>query len=211
GAPERSTAYAMRAAGHAARTASSAGSVRHTSPMKRGRISSTLLTATGSGDRSESMAVEYDGSMSDRRGGREGDGTRTRPGPATRAVHGPTPAPGGAMSTPIQHSSTFAFPSLEAMDEAQALGPAGAFYQRYGHPTLRACEERLAALEEAEMALLFPSGMAAISAAFMAHVKAGDHIVALAQTYGGTRVLLEWGRERLGWTFDVVDARQPGT
>jgi len=115
------------------------------------------------------------------------------------------------MSTPIQHSSTFAFPSLEAMDEAQALGPAGAFYQRHGHPTLRACEEHLAALEEAEMALLFPSGMAAISSAFLGYVKAGDHIVALAQTYGGTRVLLEWGAERLGWTFDLVDAREPRT
>jgi cystathionine gamma-synthase len=152
------------------------------------------------------MAVEYDGSMTDRRGGR----AQGR-GPSTRAVHGATDAPGGAMSTPIQHSSTFAFPSLEAMDAAQALGPAGAYYQRLGHPTLRACEERLAALEEAEMALLFPSGMAAISAAFLAHVKAGDHIVALAQTYGGTRVMLEWGAARLGWSFDLVDAREPGS
>jgi len=150
------------------------------------------------------MAVEYDASMSDRRGGRA-------KGPATRAVHGATRVPGGAMSTPIQHSSTFAFPSLEAMDAAQALGPAGAFYQRHGHPTLRACEEHLAALEEAEMALLFPSGMAAISSAFLGYVKAGDHIVALAQTYGGTRVLLEWGAERLGWTFDLADAREPRT
>jgi len=150
--------------------------------------------------------VEYDGSMTDRRGGR----AQGR-GPSTRAVHGATDAPGGAMSTPIQHSSTFAFPSLEAMDAAQALGPAGAYYQRLGHPTLRACEERLAALEEAEMALLFPSGMAAISAAFLAHVKAGDHIVALAQTYGGTRVMLEWGAARLGWSFDLVDAREPGS
>jgi cystathionine beta-lyase/cystathionine gamma-synthase len=139
------------------------------------------------------------------------DGGPRRPGPATRAVHGATPAPGGAMSTPIQHSSTFAFPSLEAMDEAQALGAAGAYYQRLGHPTLRACEERLAALEEAEMALLFPSGMAAISSAFLGHLKAGDHIVTLAQTYGGTRVLLEWGAERLGWSFDLVDAREPRT
>ena len=115
------------------------------------------------------------------------------------------------MSTPIQHSSTFAFPSLEAMEAAQALGPAGAYYQRIGHPTLRACEERLAALEEAEMGLLFPSGMAAISSAFLAHVQSGEHIVALHQTYGGTRALLEWGAERLGWTFDLVDAREPGT
>src|SRR5574341_888024 len=103
-------------------------------------------------------------------------------GPATRAVHGHAPVPGGAMSTPIVHSATFAFPSLDAMNAEQDRGPAGAFYQRHGHPTLHACEERLAALEGAEAALLFSSGMAAISSAFLAHLKAGDHVVALHQT-----------------------------
>jgi cystathionine beta-lyase/cystathionine gamma-synthase len=115
------------------------------------------------------------------------------------------------MSTPIHHSSTFAFPSLEAMNAEQDRGPAGAYYQRIGHPTLRACEEHLAALEGAGMALLFPSGMAAISSAFLAYLKAGDHVAVLQQTYGGTRVLLEWGAERLGWTFDLADAREPAT
>jgi len=148
--------------------------------------------------------------MSERRGDRDAHADGERVSPATRAVHGATPAPGGAMSTPIHHSSTFAFPSLDEMNQAQAQGPAGAYYQRLGHPTLRACEERLAALEEAETALLFPSGMAAISSAFLAHLASGDHIVALRQTYGGTRDLLEWGAERLGWTFDLVDAREPG-
>jgi len=132
-----------------------------------------------------------------------------RLGPGTRAVHGASHAPAGAMSTPIVHSSTFSFPSLDAMDAAQERGPAGAYYQRLGHPTLRACEERLAALEQAEMALLFPSGMAAISSTFLAHLEAGDHVVALHQTYGGTRALLEWGAARLGWSFDLVDAREP--
>ena len=132
-------------------------------------------------------------------------------GPGTRSVHGVRRAPGGAMSTPLVHSATFAFPSLEALEAEQARGPAGAFYQRLGHPTLRACEERLAALEEAETALLFPSGMAAISSAFLAHLKAGDHVVALHQCYGGTHALLQWGAERLGWTFDLVDAREPGS
>jgi cystathionine beta-lyase/cystathionine gamma-synthase len=130
-------------------------------------------------------------------------------GPATRAVHGDAHAPGGAMSTPIVHSATFAFPSLEAMNAEQDRGPAGAFYQRLGHPTLHACEKRLAGLEGAEAALLFSSGMAAISSTFLAHLKAGDHVVALHQTYGGTRSLLEWGAARLGWTFDLVDAREP--
>ncbi len=134
---------------------------------------------------------------------------RRPPGPSTRAVHGPAAGTRGPMSTPIVHSATFRFPDLEALNEAQAAGPAGAFYQRYGHPTLRACEERLAALERAEAALLFSSGMAAIAAAFTSHLAAGDHVVCLRQCYGGTSALLAYGAEHFGWTHDLVDAREP--
>jgi cystathionine beta-lyase/cystathionine gamma-synthase len=115
------------------------------------------------------------------------------------------------VSTPIVHSATFSFPDLDAMRAAQDAGAAGAFYQRYGHPTLRACEERLAALEGAETGLLFSSGMAAISAVFLASLEPGDHVVALHQSYGGTHALLEWGAQRFGWSVDLVDAREPGT
>ncbi len=130
-------------------------------------------------------------------------------GPRTRAIHGAGPRVHGPVSTPIVHSSTFAFPDLEAMQAAQAAGAAGAFYQRYGHPTLRACEERLATLEGAEMGLLFSSGMAAISAVFLALLASGDHVVALDQSYGGTHSLLDWGVERFGWKVTWVDAREP--
>jgi cystathionine beta-lyase/cystathionine gamma-synthase len=107
------------------------------------------------------------------------------------------------------HSSTFAFADLAAMHAEQARGPAGAFYQRYGHPTVRACEERLAAIEEAGSALLFPSGMSAISSLFLSRLAAGDHVVALHQCYGGTPALLAWGAKSLGWSYDLVDAREP--
>lgn len=132
--------------------------------------------------------------------------TRSR----TRAVHGPAETR-GSISTPVVHSATFSFPSLDAMMEAQGAGPAGSFYQRYGHPTLRACEERLAALDGTDTGLLFSSGMAAISAAFLAHLRAGDHVVALRQCYGGTTNLLAWGAEHFGWSYDLVDARHPET
>jgi cystathionine beta-lyase/cystathionine gamma-synthase len=115
------------------------------------------------------------------------------------------------MSTPIQHSSTFAFPSLEAMDAAQALGRPAPTTSASGTRRCARARSGLAALEEAEMALLFPRGWRRSRRAFLAHVKAGDHIVALAQTYGGTRVMLEWGAARLGWSFDLVDAREPGS
>src|SRR3989442_970660 len=83
------------------------------------------------------------------------------------------------ISSSIVHSSTFSFDSLEAMLAERDRGAAGAFYQRLGHPTLRACEERLAGLEGTEEALLFPSGMAAITGVLLANLRSGDHVVAL--------------------------------
>jgi cystathionine beta-lyase/cystathionine gamma-synthase len=129
----------------------------------------------------------------------------------TRAVHGGDVAHPGAVSTPIVHSATFGFPDFDALVAERDKGPAGSYYQRDGHPTLAGCEQRLAALEESEAALLFTSGMAAIACVFLSRLKAGDHVVALHQCYGGTHGLLQWGAERLGWRYDLVDAREPET
>jgi len=129
----------------------------------------------------------------------------------TRAVHGPDHPAAGPLSTPVIHSSTFSFPSLEAMNAAKHLGKAGAYYSRIGHPTLHAVERRLADLEGAEAALLFSSGVAAIAAVFFTLLRPGDHLLALQQTYGGTTGLLQWGAERCGWTHDLLDARTPQT
>ncbi|HET9325607.1 MAG TPA: aminotransferase class I/II-fold pyridoxal phosphate-dependent enzyme [Candidatus Eisenbacteria bacterium] len=141
------------------------------------------------------------------------DRSRKGPPPAqgvrTRAVHGEKKRQTGPASTPIVHSVTFGFDSLDAMNAEQSKGPAGAFYQRHGHPTLRAVEERLAGLEGAEMGLLFSSGMAAIAAVFLTHLEAGDHVIALHQCYGGTHDLLSWGARRFGWSVSLVDARKP--
>lgn len=133
------------------------------------------------------------------------------PGLETRAVHGPHIGASGAMSTPLVHSATFSFDSLDDMVAQQNLGSAGSFYQRNGHPTIHATEERLAALEGSEAALLFPSGMGAISSAFLAYLKSGDHVVCVDPCYGGTQALLQWGKERFGWDHTFVDSRQPDT
>lgn len=129
----------------------------------------------------------------------------------THAVHGPHVERTGPVSTPIVHSATFSFPNLEAMVEQQGLKTAGAVYQRLGHPTIYATEERLALLEGAEAALLFPSGMAAISTAFLTLMRAGDHLVCLDPCYGGTQAFLVWAKERLGWDYTLVDVRRPDT
>jgi methionine-gamma-lyase len=127
----------------------------------------------------------------------------------THVVHGAHPGAPGPASTPIIHSVTFGFESLDEMNAEQFKGPAGAYYQRFGNPTLRAVEERLAHLEGAETAILFSSGVAAITAIFFSHLRAGDHVIALHQSYGGTHSLLQWGAERFGWTCDLIDARKP--
>ena len=133
------------------------------------------------------------------------------PGLETRAVHGPHIGEAGAMSSPIVHSATFSFESLDDMIAQQNAGSAGSFYQRNGHPTIHATEERLAALEGSEGALLFPSGMGAISSVFLGYLKSGDHVVCVDPCYGGTQALLQWGKERFGWDHTFVDSRKPET
>lgn len=132
-------------------------------------------------------------------------------GVRTRAVHGSHPDKPGPSSTPIVHSATFSFASLDALNAEQDKGAGGAYYQRVGHPTLHAVEERLAGIEGADAALLFSSGVAAIAAGFFANLKSGDHVLALSQCYGGTHDLLSWGAERFGWTYTMLDARDPGS
>ncbi len=127
----------------------------------------------------------------------------------TRVVHGQHPGHVGPASTPIVHSATFGFPSLEALNAEQFKGAASAYYQRVGHPTLSAVEARLADLERAETGLLFSSGVAALAAVFITSLQSGDHVVALRQCYGGTHDLLQWGAERFGWSVELVDARRP--
>ena len=129
----------------------------------------------------------------------------------TRAVHGDHPESTGPSSTPIVHSATFGFESLDALNQEQHKGAAGAYYQRNGHPTAYACEQRLAAIEGSEAALLFASGVAATSALMLANLKSGDHVIALHQCYGGTHDLLNWGRDRFGWQITLVDAREPAS
>lgn len=139
------------------------------------------------------------------------DPERPAEGVRTRAVHGPAAPPDGAVSSPIVHSSTFGSESLDDLIARSNAGAGGSFYQRYGHPTLAACERRLAQLDGADASLLFSSGMAAISAVFLTLLKHGDHVIALDQCYGGTITLLNWGAEHFGWQVTMVDAREPAT
>jgi len=95
----------------------------------------------------------------------------------------------GSPHTPIYSTTTFAFPSTAAILDVVEGRKAGALYTRYGlNPSIQALEAKLAALEGAEAALAFSSGMAAEVAAFLTHGRAG--IVCIGDAYGGTLELI---------------------
>jgi cystathionine beta-lyase/cystathionine gamma-synthase len=102
------------------------------------------------------------------------------------------------LTTPIVQSSTFAFASAEEMGRYLA-GDEGLFlYTRYENPTLRELQSALAGLEGGEDALVFASGMAAMSTALLSAIGPGDEIVASASLYGGTTKLVRDVLPRFG-------------
>src|SRR5437867_947982 len=106
---------------------------------------------------------------------------------ATKAIHGrKLYAYQGTVATPIAQTTTYRFAnSNDAVRYAQG-DPDVYVYTRYHNPTVREAEERLALIMNAERALLFSSGMAAISSAVFSLVKAGDEIISTPGLYGGT-------------------------
>ncbi|HLX86481.1 MAG TPA: aminotransferase class I/II-fold pyridoxal phosphate-dependent enzyme [Terriglobales bacterium] len=96
----------------------------------------------------------------------------------------------GPLATPIYQTSTF---EVTDMAEQVRATPTDSFYTRYGNPTNSAAERAIAELEGVDAALLFASGMAAITTSILALVKSGDHIVAQRDIYGGTfKFLMQW-------------------
>ena len=118
---------------------------------------------------------------------------------ATRAVRiGHHRTAEGEHSEPIFATSSFVFQS--AAEAAARFGgeSAGNIYSRFTNPTVRAFEERLAALEGGEACVATASGMAAILAVCMGLLQAGDHIVASRSLFGSTTMLFNKYLSRFG-------------
>lgn len=122
---------------------------------------------------------------------------------ATTAVRGgltPDPAT-GAVLTPIYQSTTY---------HQQAVGVHKGFtYSRAANPTVSALEEALGALEDTPPAVCFATGMAAISALFLAVLKAGDHVVVSDVVYGGTVRLFQQILSNFSVYVSFVDTSDP--
>ncbi|MCU0308240.1 MAG: PLP-dependent aspartate aminotransferase family protein [Thermoleophilia bacterium] len=135
-----------------------------------------------------------------------------RLGLSTRCVHaGDTRDPHGALHSPMYDHSTFGFATTSDVLDVVEGRTSGALYTRYGlNPTITALEAKLADLEGAEAALAFSSGMAAEAAVFLAHARAGDHVVCVGDVYGGTFELLGQDLPRLGITTTFLLASEAG-
>jgi cystathionine beta-lyase/cystathionine gamma-synthase len=127
--------------------------------------------------------------------------------PETEAVRGGTDLDkkNGPLTTPIYQTSTF-----EVTDSEQQLRaiPTDMFYTRYGNPTHTVAEKAIAELEGTDAALLFASGMGAITTAMLSLLKSGDHVVAQRDIYGGaTKFFSQW-LPKLGIETTFVDTNE---
>jgi len=114
-------------------------------------------------------------------------------GARTLAIHAGEPKRHGVnvgVGTSICRSSTFTFSSTQEMKEWAEGKNQAYIYTRYGNPTLTVAEEKIAALEGADAAVVTSSGMAAISSALLGALQQGDEVISTAQLYGGTYRLM---------------------
>ena len=130
---------------------------------------------------------------------------------ATRAIHaGERPDPTTrAHRTPIYATATFSFDTAaakeDAVDRALAWEPGAYFYSRTGNPTNRALEEKIAALEGAEDAVVSSAGMASVASTLLSILGSGDHVIVGDELFAITQVLLDEDFPRLGIDVSPVD------
>jgi cystathionine gamma-synthase len=130
-------------------------------------------------------------------------------GISTAAVHAgePRPKPGHALATPIVQTATYTFADTQELrDHFEHQGQTRVEYGRYGNPTQRVAEAKLAALEGADDCLLFASGMAAITTTLFAMLSRGTHVVVTDDSYRRTRQFLTQTLHRYGIEVSTVPA-----
>lgn len=131
-------------------------------------------------------------------------------GPETRAVRaGHVRTAEGENSEAIFATSSFCFGSAAEMAAAFTGDRGGNIYSRFTNPTVRAFQDRLAALEGGDSCVATGSGMAAILSTCMALLQAGDHIVASHGVFGATTNLFDNHLARFGITTTWVSPTDP--
>jgi O-acetylhomoserine (thiol)-lyase len=129
----------------------------------------------------------------------------------TKSLHaGQKPDPTtGSRAVPIYQTTSYQFRDTEHAANLFGLKELGNIYTRIMNPTTDVLEQRLAALEGGSGALAHSSGQAAITASILNIAGAGDHIVSVAQLYGGTYNLFHYTLPKLGIQVSFVDGDDP--
>ena len=131
---------------------------------------------------------------------------RSSAGPSTLAVHAGEARikPGFSITDPIYASSTYTFADTQAIIDFIEHKHPREEYGRYGNPGEKVVEQKLAALEGGEEAVLFASGMAAFVGLLMAHVSAGDEIIFFDECYHRSREFCRRHLTRFGVAYREV-------
>jgi cystathionine gamma-synthase len=134
-----------------------------------------------------------------------------RPGDSTRAVHaGQRGAPeSDAITTPIYQTATYWFRDSAELKAYQEGKLERDEYGRYGNPTWRAAERKLAELENGEEAVLFASGMCAATTTFLALLPRGGHMVVTSECYRRTRQFIDEYLTKMDVETTVIEPADP--
>ena len=115
----------------------------------------------------------------------------------------------GSLATPLYQTSTFIFDNAKQGADRFAGENEGYIYTRLGNPTTRQLEMRVAAMEGMEDAAATATGMAAVSAALLTNLQAGDHIISSKAVYGCSFALMNHMLKRFGIEVSFVDMTVP--
>ncbi len=125
---------------------------------------------------------------------------------STRAIHAGEPRRkyADSLTTPIIQTSTFTFKNSKHIEDYTRKGKEHFEYGRYGNPTVKIAEKRLANLEGAEDCVVFSSGMSAITTTILTLVQSGDHIVVTDDSYKKTLEFCRFYLKQFGVECTIV-------
>lgn len=115
----------------------------------------------------------------------------------------------GSLATPLYQTSTFIFDNAQQGGDRFAGESEGYIYTRLGNPTTRQLEQRVAAMEGMEDAAATATGMAAVSAALMTNLQAGDHLISSKAVYGCSFALMSHMFKKFNIEVSFVDMTEP--
>jgi len=115
----------------------------------------------------------------------------------------------GSLATPLYQTSTFIFDNAQQGGDRFAGESEGYIYTRLGNPTTRQLEQRVAAMECMDDAAATATGMAAVSAALLTNLQAGDHLISSKAVYGCSFALMSHMLKKFAIEVTFVDMTEP--